>query len=76
MIMRIINFLTKLDSSENDLHFVIGYNCYKDGAYYTEWYENKDALLSQSNTLLKRDIKSFWVNSKVNTICIELRGMS
>ena len=72
--MRIINFLSKLDASENDMHFVIGYNCYKDGAYYTEWYANKEAVLAQSTELLRRDIKSFWVNCKVNTICIELRG--
>lgn len=72
--MRLISFLNKLDSEENKCtHFVIGMNCYKENAYFTEWYENKDSLLAQQNSLLKRDIASFWVNCKVNTICIELR---
>lgn len=72
--MRLISFLSKLDSDENkDTHFVIGMNCYNESAYFTQWFENKSALLAQSNTLLKRDICSFWVNCKVNTICIELR---
>lgn len=72
--MRLISFLSKLDSDENkDTHFVIGMNCYKESAYFTQWFENKSALLAQPNTLLKRDILSFWVNCKVNTICIELR---
>lgn len=72
--MRLISFINKLDSDENkETHFVIGMNCYKENAYFTEWYENKNALLAQPNTLLKRDIASFWVNCKVNTICIELR---
>lgn len=72
--MRLISFLHKLDTDENgDSHFVIGMNCYRESAYFTEWYENKSALLSQPNSLLKRDIASFWFNPKVNTICIELR---
>lgn len=72
--MRLINFLSKLDSEENkDMHFVIGFNCYNENAYFTEWFQNKEALLSQPNTVLKRNIKSFWINCKVNTICIELR---
>lgn len=72
--MRLISFLNKLDSEENkETHFVIGMNCYNENAYFTQWYENKDSLLTQPNTLLKRDIRSFWINCKVNTICIELR---
>lgn len=72
--MRLISFLSKLDSEENkETHFVIGMNCYNEGAYFTQWFESKSALLAQPNTLLKRDIRSFWVNCKVNTICIELR---
>lgn len=72
--MRLINFLNKLDDDECNPHFVIGFNCYKDNAYYTEWYANKMALLAQPNSTLIRDIASFWFNDKVNTICIELRG--
>ena len=72
--MRLISFLNKLDSDENkETHFVLGLNCYNEHAYITQWYENKDALLAQPNTLLKRDIVNFWINCKVNTICIELR---
>lgn len=72
--MRLISFLSKLDSDENkDTHFVLGMNCYNESAYFTQWFENKSALLAQPNTLLKCDIRSFWVNCKVNTICIELR---
>lgn len=72
--MRLISFLSKLDSEENkETRFVIGMNCYNESAYFTQWFENKTALLAQPNTLLKRDIRSFWVNCKVNTICIELR---
>ena len=71
--MRLISFLNKLDDSENSPHFVIGFNSYKDNAYYTEWYENRDSLLAQPNATLIRDISCFWFNAKVNTICIELR---
>lgn len=72
--MRLISFLNKLDNDECNPHFVIGFNCYKENAYFTQWFEDKKALLAQPNTVLTRNIACFWFNDKVNTICIELRG--
>lgn len=72
--MRLISFLNKLDNEECNPHFVIGFNSYKENAYFTEWYSDKNALLAQPNSTLTRNIESFWFNDKVNTICIELRA--
>ena len=72
--MRLITLVRKIDEEENhDMHFVVGYNDYVDRAYMTRWYENREALLSESNALLRRDVKDIWYNPKVNTMCIEVR---
>lgn len=72
--MRMISLVRKIDAEENkEMHYVVGFNDYVDKAYMTRWYENREALLSESNALLRRDVKSIWYNAKVNTMCIELR---
>lgn len=72
--MRLISLVRKIDDEENrEMHYVVGYNDYVDSAYMTRWYENREALLSESNALLRRDVKDIWYNPKVNTMCIEVR---
>lgn len=72
--MRLVTLVRKIDEEENhEMHFVVGYNDYVDRAYMTRWYENREALLSESNVLLRRDVKDIWYNPKVNTMCIEVR---
>lgn len=72
--MRLISLVRKIDEEENhDMHYVVGYNDYVDRAYMTRWYENREALLSESNALLCRNVKDIWYNQQVNTMCIEVR---
>lgn len=72
--MRLISLIRKIDEEENrEMHYVIGLNDYVDRAYMTRWYENREALLSESNALLRRDVKDIWYNPQVNTMCIEVR---
>lgn len=72
--MRLISLIRKIDDEENrEMHYVIGSNEYVDRAYMTRWYENREALLSESNALLRRDVKDIWYNPQVNTMCIEVR---
>ena len=72
--MRLISLVRKIDEEENhEMHYVVGYNDYVDRAYMTRWYENREALLSESNALLRRDVKDIWYNPQVNTMCIEVR---
>lgn len=69
----LVTFLRKLDDENKNMHFVLGMNCYNERAYFTSWYENKNALMAESNDTLTRSISSFWFNPNANTICIELR---
>lgn len=72
--MRLISLIRKIDEEENrEMHYVIGLNDYVDRAYMTRWYENREALLSESNALIRRDVKDIWYNPQVNTMCIEVR---
>lgn len=72
--MRLISLIQKIDAEENkEMHYVVGYNDYVERSYMTRWYQDREALLSESNALLRRDVKDIWYNAKVNTMCIEVR---
>lgn len=72
--MRLISLIRKIDEEENrEMHYVIGYSDYVESSYMTRWYQDREALLSESNALLRRDVKDIWYNAQVNTICIEVR---
>ena len=72
--MRLVTLVRKIDEEENrEMHYLVGYNDYVDRAYLTTWYDIREALLSESNAFLRRDVKNIWYNPKVNTMCIEVR---
>lgn len=69
--MRMISLIRKIDKDENPgMHVVVGYNDF--GEYYTRWYKDIEELHSEPNVFLKRRVKCFWMNPKVNTLCIEV----
>ncbi len=70
--MRMITLIRKIDNDENpDMHVVVGFT--DSGEYFTRWYKNIiDLQYSEPNAFLKRRVKCFWMNPKVNTLLIEV----
>ena len=70
--MRMISLIRKIDNDENpNMHVVVGFT--DSGEYFTRWYKNIiDLLCSEPNAFLKRRVKCFWMNPKVNTLLIEV----
>lgn len=70
--MRMISLIRKIDNNENpEMHVVVGFT--DAGEYFTRWYKNViDLQCSETNDFLKRRVKCFWMNPKVNTLLIEV----
>lgn len=70
--MRMISLIRKIDNDENpNMHVVVGFT--DAGEYFTRWYKNIiDLQCSEPNAFLKRRVKCFWMNPKVNTLLIEV----
>lgn len=70
--MRMISLIRKIDNDENpEMRVVVGFT--DSGEYFTRWYKNIIELqCSEPSIFLKRRVKCFWMNPKVNTLLIEV----